>query len=52
MAGAAQQEAPEEPKVRAVQQEAPKEPEVRGPQQSEFEEADDQPQVTYRLIEF
>jgi hypothetical protein len=42
--GAAQQEAPEEPGVRATQQEAPEEPMV--------EEADDQPQVSYRLVEF
>jgi hypothetical protein len=40
----AQQEAPEEPKVGATQQEALEEPEV--------EEADDQPQVTYKLVKF
>jgi hypothetical protein len=39
---AAHQEALEEPEVRATQQEAPEEPEV--------EEADDRPQVTYRLV--
>jgi hypothetical protein len=38
--GAAHQEAPEESEVRATHQEAPDEP-----------EADDQPQVTYRLVE-
>jgi hypothetical protein len=42
--GAAQHEAPEEPEVGATQEEAPEEPEV--------EEADDQPHVTYMLIEF
>jgi hypothetical protein len=52
MVGAAQQEAPEEPKVEAAQQEAPEEPEAEGAQQPEFEEANDQPQVTYRLVEF
>jgi hypothetical protein len=40
----AQQEAPEEPKVGATQQEALEEPEV--------EEADDQPQVTNKLVKF
>jgi hypothetical protein len=43
--GAAQQEAPEESEDRVTQQEAPKEPNVK-------DEADDQPQVTYRLVEF
>jgi hypothetical protein len=41
--GVAQQEAPEEPKDGATQQEAPKKPDVK-------DEADDQPQVTYRLV--
>jgi hypothetical protein len=41
----AQQEASEEPEVGATQQEAPEEPKVE-------DEADDQPQVTYRLVEF
>jgi hypothetical protein len=40
----AQQEAPDEPKVGATQQEALEEPKV--------EEADDQPQVTYKLVKF
>jgi hypothetical protein len=35
-----------------AQQEAPKEPEVGGGQQPKFEEADDQPHVTYRLVKF
>jgi hypothetical protein len=42
---AAQQEAPEEPNVEAAQQEAPDEPKVE-------EEGNDQPQLTYRLVEF
>jgi hypothetical protein len=42
---AAQQEAPEEPNVEAAQQEAPEEPKVE-------EEGNDQPQLTYRLVEF
>jgi hypothetical protein len=50
--GAAQLEAPEEPEVGATQQEAPDELEVGGAQHPEVEEADDQPQVTYRLVEF
>jgi hypothetical protein len=50
--GAAQLEAPEEPEVEATQQEAPEEPEAGGAQQLEVEEADDQPHVTYRLVEF
>jgi hypothetical protein len=50
--GAAQLEVPEEPEVRATQQEAPEEPEVRGAQQSEAEEVDDQPHITYILVEF
>jgi hypothetical protein len=41
----AQQEAPEEPEVRAVQQKAPKEPNVE-------DEAGDQPPVTSRLDQF
>jgi hypothetical protein len=43
--GAAQQEAPEEPEVIATQQEAPEDLELD-------DEADDQPQVTYRLVKF
>jgi hypothetical protein len=43
--GAAQQEAPEEPEDVATQQEASEGPEVK-------DEADDQPQVTYRLDQF
>jgi hypothetical protein len=43
--GAAQQEAPKEPEDGATQQNAPKEPDVE-------DEADDQPQVTYRLVQF
>jgi hypothetical protein len=42
---AAQQEAPEDSEDGATQQEAPKEPDV-------VDEADDQPQVTYRLVQF
>jgi hypothetical protein len=42
---AAQQEAPEDPEDGATQQEAPEEPNV-------VDEADDQPQVTYRLVQF
>jgi hypothetical protein len=42
---AAQQEAPEESEDRVTQQEALKEPNIK-------DEADDQPQVTYRLVEF
>jgi hypothetical protein len=42
---AAQQEAPEEPEDGATQQEAPEEPDVE-------DEADDQPQVTYKLVQF
>jgi hypothetical protein len=55
--GAAQQEAPEEAKVIATLQEAPEELEVIATQQEVPEEldiedkADDQPHVTYRLIE-
>jgi hypothetical protein len=45
-------EAPKEPGVRATQQEAPEEPEAGGAQQPEVEEADDQPLVTYKLVEF
>jgi hypothetical protein len=40
------------PEVGAAQLEAPEEPEARGAQQLEVEEADDQPHVTYRLVEF
>jgi hypothetical protein len=43
--GAAQQEAPEEPEDGATQQEAPEELDVEV-------EADDQPQVTYSLVQF
>jgi hypothetical protein len=43
--GAAQQEALEELEVGATQQEAPEDTEVE-------EEADDQPQVTYKLVKF
>jgi hypothetical protein len=43
--GAAQQEAPEEPEVVVTQQEGPEGLEVK-------DEADDQPQVTYRLDQF
>ncbi len=42
----------EELEVRAAKQEAPEEPEAGGAQQPEVEEVDDQPQVTYRLVEF
>jgi hypothetical protein len=42
---AAQQEAPEEPEDGVTQQEAPKEPDVE-------DEADDQPKVIYRLVQF
>jgi hypothetical protein len=52
MAGVAQQEAPDEPQVRAAQQEAPEVPKARGAQLLESKEADDQPQVTYKLVEF
>jgi hypothetical protein len=52
MDGEAQLEAPEESKVRVTQQEAPEEPEAGGAQQPEVEEVDDQPRVTYRLVEF
>jgi hypothetical protein len=45
-------EALEEPYVRATQLEAPEEPEARGAQQLKVEEADDQPLITYRLVEF
>jgi hypothetical protein len=41
----AQQEAPEEPNVRAAQQEALEEPNIK-------DEAGDQPPVTYRLDQF
>jgi hypothetical protein len=34
------------------QQEAPEELEAGGAQQPEVEEADDQPEVTYKLVEF
>jgi hypothetical protein len=43
--GTAQQEALEELEVGATQQEAPEDTEVE-------EEADDQPQVTYKLVKF
>jgi hypothetical protein len=52
MDGEAQLKAPEESKVRVTQQEAPEEPEAGGAQQPEVEEVDDQPRVTYRLVEF
>jgi hypothetical protein len=42
---AAQQEVPEEPEDGASQQEAPKEPNIE-------DEADDQSQVTYRVVQF
>jgi hypothetical protein len=38
--------------VEAAQQEAPEEMEVGAALQLDFEEADDQPQVTYMLVEF
>jgi hypothetical protein len=43
--GVAQQEAPEESEDGATQQEAPKKLDVK-------DEADDQPQVTYMLVQF
>jgi hypothetical protein len=43
--GAAQQEAPEEPEDGVTQQEAPKESDID-------DKDDDQPQVTYRLVQF
>jgi hypothetical protein len=49
-----------EPEVKAAHQESPEEPEVGGAQQEasegtsseEVEDGGDQPQVTYRLVEF
>jgi hypothetical protein len=35
-----------------TQQDSPEEPEAGGAQQPEVEEVDDQPQVTYKLVEF
>jgi hypothetical protein len=42
---AAQQEAPEEPEDGVTQQEAPEEPDIE-------DKDDDQPQITYRLVQF
>jgi hypothetical protein len=41
-----------EPEVEVTQQEAFDELEARGAQRPEVEEANDQPQVTYMLVEF